>query len=181
MTLKVEHRFECVCVLIRSVVSVFEFSCIEIKFWLPCVMFPMPHPCGEQCCIILDYLPISDYFAEISLFFSCFSNSSLSVLLRMWNVIVRLKLKFCIMCDVTLCAQKHCKEGANHMVIGPLFVFCFFFRFPVKVWNGSYFHFLPSLFLSVSFPESFFVCQSVCRQQQGSLSADRRSTLPAES
>lgn len=29
--------------------------------------------------------------------------------------------------------------------------------------------------------ESFFVCQSVCRQQQGSLSADRRSMLPAES
>lgn len=43
---------------------------------------------------------------------------------------------------------------------------CFIFPFPP---------------LYVSFPKSFFVRQSVCRQQQGSLSADRRSLLPAES
>lgn len=35
--------------------------------------------------------------------------------------------------------------------------------------------------LSVPLAESFFVRPSVCRQQQGSLSADRRSLLPAES
>lgn len=57
-----------------------------------------------------------------------------------------------------------------------LFFFFFAFSFPVQV---CFIFPFPPLYISLS--EYFFVRLSVCRQQQGSLSADRRSPLPAES